>query len=96
MLWNGNNLSANTMIFKRGTVVNHKDGRSAIINEKGEHCIVNDTMVSLWNMCKGISFNDLFLEYSRISSGSEKDVRESLRKAIHLFETFSIIKVKKS
>lgn len=95
MHWNTNNEKDN-IICKRGRIVNPDDEHAAIINEKGEYYIVNDTMVSLWNMCRGISFNDLFLEFRRISNGTDEEIKRSLYDAMHLFERFSLVKVKKN
>jgi hypothetical protein len=55
---------------------------------------VNDTAVSLWNMCNGITFDDLFLEVLRISSGDEDEVRKSLEQTVRQFEKISVIKVR--
>lgn len=65
-----------------------------MINSKGEGYRVNDTAVSLWNMCNGISFEDLFLEVMRISSGEESEVRKSLEQMIKQFQKISVIEIK--
>ena len=82
------------IILRRGAVANDKDGTPLLINEKGEAYRVNDTAVSLWNMCNGISFDDLFLEVMRISSGQEEDVRKSLEQMVHQFHNISVIELK--
>lgn len=49
----------NKIIFRRGEVANDVDGTPLLINNKGEAYRVNDTAISLWNMCNGITFDDL-------------------------------------
>ena len=61
----------NKIILRRGVVGNDCDGTPPLINGRGEAYRVNDTAVSLWNMCNGITFDDLLLEVLRISSGGE-------------------------
>jgi hypothetical protein len=80
--WSTNNEKDN-IICKRGRIVNPDDEHVAIINEKGECYLINDTMVSLWNMCRGISFNDLFLEFRRISNGTDEEIKRSLYDTMH-------------
>jgi len=82
------------IIFQRGTVSNDKDGTPLLINSAGEAYRVNDTAVSLWNMCNGISFEDLFLEVMRISSEEEVEVRKSLEQMVKQFHKISVIEVK--
>src|SRR5215208_1619227 len=65
---------SNKLILRRGVVGNDCDGTPLLINGRGEAYRVNDTAVSLWNMCNGITFDDLVLEVLRISSGGEDDV----------------------
>ncbi len=77
-------------------VGNDKDGTPLLINEKGEGYRVNDTAVSLWNMCNGISFNDLLLEVLRISSDSEEEVRKSLSEMLKQLDRVSVIEIKKT
>jgi hypothetical protein len=82
------------IIVRRGSVSNDKDGMPLLINEKGEAYRVNDTAVSLWNMCNGISFDDLFSEVMRISSGNESDVRKSLDQMVRQFCNISVAELK--
>lgn len=73
---------------------NDKDGTPLLVNEKGEAYRVNDTAVSLWHMCNGISFEDLLLEVMRISSGREDEVRRSLDQMIRQFQSISVVELK--
>lgn len=73
---------------------NDKDGTPLLVNEKGEAYRVNDTAVSLWHMCNGISFDDLLLEVMRISSGREDEVRKSLDQMIRQFHSISVVELK--
>lgn len=82
------------IILRRGSVSNDKDGTPLLINEKGVAYRVNDTAVSLWNMCNGISFNDLFLEVMRISSEEEGEVRRSLEQMVRQFWRISVVELK--
>src|SRR5712692_1047646 len=82
------------IILRRGSVGNDKDGTPILINEKGEGYRVNDTAVSLWNMCNGITFDDLLLEVLRISNGSEEDVRKSLSEMLRQLNKVSVIELK--
>jgi hypothetical protein len=84
----------NKVIVRRGEVGNDRDGTPLLINWRGEAYRVNDTAVSLWNMCNGITFDDLCLEVLRISSGDEDDVRKSLEKMIRQFHKISVVEVK--
>ncbi len=86
--------SQNKIILRRGEVGNDRDGTPLLINEKGEAYRVNDTAVSLWNMCNGISFEDLFLEVRRISSGNDREMRKSLEKMVHQFHHISVVELK--
>src|SRR5919206_1457478 len=85
---------SNKIILRRGEVANDKDGTPLLINNKGEAYRVNDTAVSLWNMCNGITFEDLLLDVLRISSGDQDDVRKSLEQMIKQFQKISIIELR--
>ena len=82
------------IIVRRGSVSNDKDGTPLLINERGEAYRVNDTAISLWNMCNGISFDDLFHEVMRISSEGENEVRESLTEMVNQFCNISVVELK--
>ena len=82
------------IIVRRGSVSNDKDGTPLLINERGEAYRVNDTAVSLWNMCNGISFDDLLLEVMRISSENENSVRKSLGEMVNQFCKISVVELK--
>jgi hypothetical protein len=86
--------SSNRIILRRGDVGNDRDGTPLLINGRGEAYRVNDTAVSLWNMCNGITFDDLLLEVLRISSGDEEDVKKSLEQMVRQFEKISVIEVR--
>ena len=75
-------------------VGNDYDGTPLLINGKGEAYRVNDTAVSLWNMCNGITFDELLFEVLRISSGDQDDVRKSLAQMIRQFQKISIIELR--
>jgi hypothetical protein len=86
--------SSNKIILRRGEVGNDHDGTPLLINGRGEAYRVNDTAVSLWNMCNGITFDDLLLEVLRISSDDEGEVRKSLEQMIKQFSKISVIEVR--
>ena len=75
-------------------VGNDYDGTPLLINGKGEAYRVNDTAVSLWNMCNGITFDELLFEVLRISSDDQDDVRKSLAQMIRQFQKISIIELR--
>ncbi len=85
---------SNKIILRRGEVGNDSDGTPFLINDKGEAYRVNDTAVSLWNMCNGITFEDLLLEVLRISSGDKADVRKSLEQMVKQFQKISVIELR--
>lgn len=87
-------IEGNRIILRRGAVGNDRDGTPLLINGRGEAYRVNDTAISLWNMCNGITFDDLLLEVLRISSGDEDDVKKSLEQMIRQFHKISMIEVK--
>ena len=82
------------IILRRGTVDNDSDGTPLLINDRGEAYRVNDTAVSLWNMCNGITFDDLLLEVLRISSGDREEVRKSLEQMVKQFRKIAVIEVR--
>jgi Coenzyme PQQ synthesis protein D (PqqD) len=84
----------NKIILRRGVVGNDCDGTPLLINGRGEAYRVNDTAISLWNMCNGITFDDLFLEVLRISSGEENDVRKSLEQMVRKFQKIGVIELR--
>ena len=84
----------NKLILRRGMVGNDRDGTPLLINGRGEAYRVNDTAVSLWHMCNGITFDDLYLEVLRIASGDEDDVRKSLEQMIRQFHKISVVDMK--
>ncbi|MGH9993138.1 MAG: PqqD family protein [Nitrososphaera sp.] len=86
--------SNDKMIFRRGEVSNDRDGTPLLINDRDEAYRVNDTAVSLWNMCNGINFDDLLHEVMRISSEEESEVRKSLEQMIRQFQEISVVEVK--
>lgn len=82
------------ILLRRGEVGNDRDGTPLLINGRGEAYRVNDTAISLWNMCNGITFDDLFLEVLRISSGDEGEVKESLEQMVRQFQQISVIELR--
>ncbi len=82
------------ILLRRGEVGNDRDGTPLLINGRGEAYRVNDTAVSLWNMCNGITFDDLFLEVLRISSGDAGEVKESLEQMVRQFQQISVIELR--
>ena len=70
--------SRDEILVRRGTVSNDMDGTPLFINEKCEGYRVNDTAVSLWNMCNGITFEELKEEVLRISNDNEENVSSAL------------------
>jgi hypothetical protein len=82
------------IILRRGTVDNDLDGIPLLINDRGEAYRVNDTAVSLWNMCNGITFDDLLLEVLRISSGDREEVRKSLEQMVRQFRKIAVVEVR--
>jgi hypothetical protein len=87
-------IRSNRLIIRRGEVANDLDGTPLLINGRGEAYRVNDTAVSLWHMCNGITFDDLYKEVLRISSGDEGDVRRSLEEMIRQFRKIAVVDVK--
>jgi Coenzyme PQQ synthesis protein D (PqqD) len=88
------NKASSKIILRRGSVSNDSDGTPLLINYRGEAYRVNDTAVSLWNMCNGITFEDLFNEVLRISSGSQEDVRKSLDQMIQQLRKIAVVELK--
>lgn len=86
--------NGNKIIVRRGAVSNDRDGTPLLINDRGEAYRVNDTAVSLWNMCNGITFDDLFLEVMRISSENKSQVRKSLDELVKQFCNISVVELK--
>jgi coenzyme F420-reducing hydrogenase delta subunit len=84
----------NKVILRRGIVGNDCDGTPLLINGRGEAYRVNDTAVSLWNMCNGITFEELLLEVLRISSGEKDDVRKSLEHMVKKFQKIGVIELR--
>ena len=84
----------NKMILRRGIVGIDCDGTPLLINGRGEAYRVNDTAVSLWNMCNGITFEELLLEVLRISSGEKDDVRKSLEHMVKKFQKIGVIELR--
>ena len=84
----------NKVILRRGIVDNDSDGTPLLINGRGEAYRVNDTAVSLWNMCNGITFEELLLEVLRISSCKEDDVRKSLEHMVKKFQKIGVIELR--
>lgn len=87
-------IDSDSIILRRGFASNDLDGTPLLINFKGEGFRVSGTAVSLWNMCNGISFQDLVYEVLSISSDKESRVRESLRTMLTQMDKASIIKIK--
>ena len=88
-------IEKDTLILRQGEVDNDEDGTPLLINSKGEAYRVNDTAVSLWNMCNGISFQDLLHEVLRISNDNETNVKRSLFEMLVQLNEVSVIKLKK-
>lgn len=92
-LWD-RKIDSNSIILRRGTVSNDLDGTPLLTNFKGEGYRVSDTAVSLWNMCNGISFQDLVYEVLSISNDKESKVRDCLRTMLIQMNKASIVKIK--
>jgi hypothetical protein len=84
----------NKVILRRGIVGNDCDGTPLLINGRGEAYRVNDTAVSLWNMCNGITFEELLLEVLRISSDKKDEVRKSLEHMVKKFQKIGVIELR--
>jgi hypothetical protein len=90
-----NDIKNNSIVFQRGVVGNDHDGTPLLINDKGVGYRVNDTAVSLWNMCNGITFEELVYEVLRISSDNESNVKKSLSEMLRQLRKASVIEIKK-
>jgi hypothetical protein len=88
-------IEKNRIILRRGEVGNDEDGTPLLINHKGEGYRVNDTAISLWNMCNGITFQELLNEVLRISSDDEVKVKKSLLEMLRQLNKVSVIEIKK-
>jgi hypothetical protein len=94
--WKKNHIEAPDIILvRRGTVENDLDGTPLLINHKGEGYRVNDTAISFWNMCNGITFQDLMLEVLRISNDDKWNIRRALLEMLNQFNQVSVIEMKK-
>jgi len=86
--------SRDEILVRRGTVSNDMDGTPLFINDKCEGYRVNDTAVSLWNMCNGITFEELKDEVLRISNDNEENVRLALGEMIEQLKKVSVLDTK--
>ncbi|HEY7570858.1 MAG TPA: PqqD family peptide modification chaperone [Nitrososphaeraceae archaeon] len=82
------------ILVRRGTVSNDMDGTPLFINDKCEGYRVNDTAVSLWNMCNGITFEELKEEVLRISNDDEENVSLALGEMIEQLKRVSVLDTK--
>lgn len=87
--------SGDEILVRRGTVANDIDGTPLLINDKCEGYRVNDTAVSLWNMCNGITFEELKEEVLRISNDNEQNVSMALVEMIEQLKNVSVLNIKK-
>ena len=65
------------------------------INDKCEGYRVNDTAVSLWNMCNGITFEELKEEVLRISNDNEENIISALGEMIEQMRSVSVLDTKR-
>lgn len=86
--------SRDEILVRRGTVSNDMDGAPLFINEKCERYRVNDTAVSLWNMCNGITFDELKEEVLRISNDNEESVSLALGEMVEQLKQVSVLDTK--
>ncbi len=86
--------SRDEILVRRGTVSNDMDGTPLFINEKCEGYRVNDTAVSLWNMCNGITFDELKEEVLRISNDNEENVSLALGEMVEQLKKVSVLDTK--
>jgi hypothetical protein len=86
--------SRDEILVRRGTVSNDMDGTPLFINEKCEGYRVNDTAVSLWNMCNGITFDELKEEVLRISNDNEESVSLALGEMVEQLKKVSVLDTK--
>lgn len=87
--------SRDEILVRRGIVSNDLDGTPLFINDKCEGYRVNDTAVSLWNMCNGITFEELKEEVLRISSDNEENIISALGEMIEQLKSVSILDTKR-
>ncbi|MGA7897678.1 MAG: PqqD family peptide modification chaperone [Nitrososphaeraceae archaeon] len=87
--------SRDEILVRRGTVSNDMDGTPLFINEKCEGYRVNDTAVSLWNMCNGITFEELKEEVLRISNDNEENVSSALGEMVEQLKKVSVLDTKR-
>ena len=95
MFPNTRQIEKDTIILRQGEVDNDIDGTPLLINFNCDEYRVNDTAVSLWKMCNGISFHDLLHEVLRISNDNEINVKRSLFEMILQLNEVSVIKLKR-
>lgn len=86
--------SRDEILVRRGTVSNDMDGTPLFINEKCEGYRVNDTAVSLWNMCNGITFDELKEEVLRISNDNEENVSLALGEMVEQLKKVLVLDTK--
>lgn len=87
-------MNDNSIISKKGTVMNNENGEAYLFNKKGEFFLLDYRKVSIWNMCIGIPFTRLLEEVLRLTKGNVDEVRQRLVELIRYFQNISIVEIK--
>ena len=86
-------MNDNSIISKKGTVMNNENGEAYLFNKKGEFFLLDHQKMSIWNMCIGIPFTRLLEEVLRLTKGNVDEVRQRLVELIRYFQNISVVEI---
>ncbi len=83
----------NAILYKKGCVESINNTHVILINEDNEMIRVNKTIYIIWDMCKGVHFDDLLMAIA-LGSRTEADrLKSSLEQLVNKLHTFALLEI---
>lgn len=81
-------------LFKKGDQARGEDGSLLLVNEKQEAFKVNETILTIWNICDGIEFQELVKNIATAVQQDAGSVKSSLEPLFTELEKNSLLEIK--
>ncbi len=83
----------NAILYKKGCVENINNTHVILINEDNEMVRVNKTIYIIWDMCKGVHFDDLLMAIALGSRTEANRLEPSLEHLVNELHAFALLDI---
>lgn len=81
-------------LFKKGQAGKAEDGSLVLVNEDQTAYKIDEVVLMIWDMCNGISFNDILNEITNNSEQDAATIKEALEGLFTQLQENKLIDIK--